>query len=91
MLAEIERHVQQPPALVVEILSDATRTRDLTVKRDLYEANGVRWYLISDPEEGRSSLLRLGTMGRYESLPSADRQEIDLCPDCRLSVDLGTP
>lgn len=84
-----QRHVEQPPAFVAEILSAATRTRDLTVKRDLYEAHGVRWYLISDPEEGRSSLLRLGTTGRYESLPSAGRQEIDLCPDCTLSIDLG--
>lgn len=83
------RHVEQPPAFVAEILSAATRTRDLTVKRDLYEAHGVRWYLISDPEEGRSSLLRLGTTGRYESLPSVGRQEIDLFPGCTLSIDLG--
>ena len=84
-----QRHVEQPPALVAEILSAATRGRDLTVKRALYEASGVRWYLIIDPDEGESSLLRLGKAGRYEALPASGRREIDLCPDCTLSIDLG--
>ena len=84
-----QRHVEQPPALVAEILSEATRTRDLTVKRDLYEQHGVRWYLIIDPDQGRSSLLRLGSLGRYEPLSAVGRHSIDLCPDCTLSLDLG--
>ena len=83
-----KRHVEQPPALVVEILSAATRSRDQIVKRELYEANGVRWYLMIDPDEDRSSLLRLGQAGRYEVLPTSGRQDIDLCPDCTISLSL---
>lgn len=83
------RHVEQAPALVVEILSAATRERDLTVKRDLYEAHGVRWYVIIDPDEGHSTPLRLGHSGRYEPLTASGRQLIDLCPDCTLPLDLG--
>ena len=82
-------HVEQAPALVVEILSAATRERDLTVKRNLYEAHGVRWYLIIDPDEGHSMLLRLGHSGRYEPRTASGRQLIDLCPDCTLPLDLG--
>jgi Uma2 family endonuclease len=81
------RHVEQAPALVVEILSAATRERDLTVKRDLYEAQGVRWYAIIDPDEGRSTILRLGESGRYESREASGGQQIDLCPDCTLAVE----
>jgi Uma2 family endonuclease len=81
------RHVEQPPALVAEILSAATRDRDLTVKRELYETHGVRWYLIIDPDAGESVLLRLGKAGRYESFPASGVREIDLCPDCTLAVD----
>lgn len=84
-----ERHVERPPALVAEILSAATRDRDLTVKRELYAANGVRWYLIIDPDGAESSLLRLGDTGRYESLPVRGRCEIELCPDCTIAVDFG--
>ena len=84
-----QRHVEHPPALVVEILSAATRSRDLTVKRELYEASGVRWYLVSDPDEGASSLLRLGAAGRYEALPAVGTHAIDLCPEYTLSIDFG--
>ncbi len=83
------RHVEQAPALVVEILSAATRERDLTVKRDLYVTHGVRWYLIIDPDEGHSVLLRLGASGRYEPRAASGRQAIDLCPDCTLPLELG--
>ena len=82
-----QRHVEQAPALVVEILSAATRQRDQTVKRDLYEANGVRWYVIIDPDEGGSTLLVLGDSGRYEARSASGRQKIDLCPDCTLLLE----
>ncbi|MFM7206375.1 MAG: Uma2 family endonuclease [Planctomycetaceae bacterium] len=85
------QHVEHPPALVVEILSAATRERDLAVKRDLYETRGVGWYLIVDPDGAESSLLRLGPNGRYEPLPADGRHEIDLCPECTVVVDLTTP
>ena len=37
------------PDMVVEILSYSTRKRDITIKKDIYEANGVREYWIVDP------------------------------------------
>jgi Uma2 family endonuclease len=84
-----ERHVEHPPALIAEILSAATRTRDLTVKRDLYEAQGVRWYLVIDPDEGQSMLMRLGESGRYESSRAVGLRDVELCADCMLSLDFG--
>ena len=37
------------PDLVVEILSKSTKKRDVTIKKDTYEAQGVREYWIVDP------------------------------------------
>lgn len=37
------------PDMVVEVLSRSTKKRDLTVKKDIYEANGVHEYWIVDP------------------------------------------
>ncbi|MBQ7199351.1 MAG: Uma2 family endonuclease [Selenomonadaceae bacterium] len=37
------------PDMVVEVLSPSTRVRDLTVKKDAYESNGVKEYWIVDP------------------------------------------
>ena len=37
------------PDMVVEVLSKSTRKKDLTVKKDSYEKNGVKEYWIVDP------------------------------------------
>ena len=37
------------PDMVVEVLSYSTRRKDITVKKDTYEASGVREYWIVDP------------------------------------------
>lgn len=41
--------VHGAPDMVVEVLSYSTRKKDLTVKKDTYEAQGVREYWIIDP------------------------------------------
>lgn len=84
-----ERHVEEPPVLIVEILSAATRDRDLTIKRELYEAKHVAWYGIVDPDEGQSTLLQLDAKGLYQPVPFADVQEIQICPDCVVKLDFG--
>lgn len=38
------------PDMVVEVLSKATKKRDVTVKKDAYEASGVKEYWIVDPK-----------------------------------------
>ena len=37
------------PDMVVEVLSKSTKKKDLTVKKDIYEKNGVKEYWIIDP------------------------------------------
>ena len=46
-----EKNVVEAPDLVIEILSEATKTIDRTSKKILYEQNEVREYWIVDPQE----------------------------------------
>lgn len=86
---EPERHVERVPALVVEVLSEATRERDLHAKLELYREQGVHWYLIIDPDAARVRALRLAD-GRYEERIDGESQTpvaIDLCATCTLRFD----
>ena len=42
-------NINGAPDMVVEVLSKSTRKRDLTIKKDIYERNGVKLYWIIDP------------------------------------------
>jgi Uma2 family endonuclease len=42
--------VHGPPDLVIEILSPSTKSRDLTIKKDIYETAGVKEYWLVDPD-----------------------------------------
>jgi Uma2 family endonuclease len=56
--------IQRPLLLAVEILSPATRSKDLLFKRGLYEEAGVGSYWIVDPEQEELTVLEL-VDGRY--------------------------
>ncbi|CAN5525912.1 Uma2 family endonuclease [soil metagenome] len=48
------------PILVVEVLSDSTRRRDLRQKRDFYLDAGVAEYWVLDPEARTAHVVRRG-------------------------------
>lgn len=54
-----------PLLLAVEVLSPSTRSKDLLLKRGLYEDSGVQSYWIVDPDEPSVTVLELAD-GRYE-------------------------
>ena len=45
-----DRGCNGAPDLVIEILSPGNSSKEMKIKKDLYEENGVREYLIIDPE-----------------------------------------
>jgi len=74
-----ETHVSGAPDLVVEILSESTRKRDVTTKRRIYERYGVRFYWIVDPEEETVRVFALHE-GKYpEPVTLRTGQELS-CP-----------
>ena len=57
-----------PPDLVVEILSEATWMKDRNVKYPKYEAEGIPYYLIVDPDIQTVEIYKL-VDGRYQRQP----------------------
>jgi len=55
----IERGVDGPPDLLIEVLSPSNRGHDLLTKRSLYARAGVREYWLVDPEARTIEILTL--------------------------------
>ena len=58
-----EDSIHGPPDLVVEILSASTARRDRTVKRHLYQRQGVGEYWIVDPDARQVEVWRFAAGG----------------------------
>lgn len=93
-----EGHLTEPPAMIVEILSAATRDRDLSFKRSLYAAHGVARYLTLDadvPDRPAATLRHHATPAspspsttafNAPQTPTAPTT-IKLCPACTITMD----
>ena len=53
------------PDMVVEVLSRSTKKNDLTIKKDIYESNGVKEYWIINPWE-KSVAVYILRDGKFE-------------------------
>ncbi len=59
------RNVQGPPALVIEVMSPSTRSRDERLKRDLFNRVGVREYWLANPDTNVVSIRRRDEGGHF--------------------------
>ena len=76
-----DKHVRGAPEIVIEIGSPATRKRDETVKRRLYERSGVSEYWVVDPDLDTIRVYRSvrGRFGRPTDL-SAEASDVLTSP-----------
>ncbi len=83
------RYLDRPPVLVLEVLSPATERLDREYKRDRYAREGMRHYLIADPDRRRLTAFTLDG-GRYRSVADTadDTLRFDLGP-CRATIDVA--
>lgn len=81
--------VNGAPDLIFEILSPGTQRKDRWEKKELYERNGVREYILVDPDGSYMEQYVLQSNGKYDSgkalgkeetlvLSSLDNLEMDL-------------
>ena len=81
-----DRHVERTPALVVEVLSPSTAQRDRTFKFDLYRDQGVKHYLILDPEKNSVDVYALDDSGQYVAQVVGSTIDLNLCGDCQWKI-----
>lgn len=70
-----DKHIHGAPALVIEILSPGTRKRDQTLKRQLFDREGVREYWMVDPDGNRVIVYRRAADGSFPLVNTLDANE----------------
>ena len=80
----VEKHLEYAPVWIVEILSASTAFRDQLVKKEMYGSQGVRYYLVADPDKKQITVYEL-VNGEYQ-VKSDSR--FDLTGHCSLDLDI---
>ncbi len=79
-----ERYIDKPPKLIVEVLSPSSKLRDEKVKFELYEKEGVEYYILVDPDTFE--------VRAYENSPKGYRRMREFLfriHDCDFSVNFN--
>ena len=77
----IKKYLDFPPTLVVEILSPSTALKDRHTKYEIYQQQGVLYYLIADTDKQSIEVYHL-VNGEYVLQPPTTTPEITLSTDC---------
>lgn len=76
-----------PPVLVVEVLSPSTAMKDRHNKYEIYQAQGIKYYIIVDPDLQEAEVYVL-TDGEYKmTVKGKDIQHSFLLEECTADID----
>ena len=79
------------PPLIVEVLSKSTALKDVTSKFELYQREGVLFYIIVEPHTELSDIFRL-TDGKYQLIKKATREDeylFEYGEECSTKIDFA--
>jgi len=85
-----KQYFSKTPPIVVEVLSKATALKDVTSKFDLYEREGVAYYIIIEPESEISDIFKR-IDGKYVLQTKATKEDsYDFeWEECKTKVDFS--
>ncbi len=83
-----EANLEGPPDLAVEILSPATKAKDLELKKKTYAHFGIQEYWVVDPDTGTVEVLTWSAAGyvKIETYGKLDRLSSPLFPQLELPL-----
>ncbi len=80
-------YLTKAPKIIFEILSSSTAKKDETVKFDLYEAEGVQYYILVYPDDLKAKAYTLKE-GKYRKIADFTHEKLDFEDiDCDLELD----
>jgi len=85
---EQESYITKAPKIIFEVLSKSTASKDRGLKYDLYEAEGVSYYVIVNPFENMAKVYTLNSEGNYMKVADAQKDAVDfVLNECTFTFD----
>ena len=86
---EHELYLTKAPKIIVEILSPSTAKKDETVKFDIYEAEGVQYYILVYPNDLKAKVYSLKE-GKYIKVGDYTHEVLEFDDiKCSMSLDFA--
>jgi Uma2 family endonuclease len=87
---QYEAYIVKAPKIIFEVLSKSTASKDLNLKYDLYEQEGVNYYVIVDPNDSIAKVYKLNSEGRYMKVSDAHNETVKFDLDeCSFTFDFS--
>ncbi|MEW6220560.1 MAG: Uma2 family endonuclease [Thermodesulfobacteriota bacterium] len=84
-----DERVERTPAVIFEIVSKGSADKDESLKYELYEQEGVPYYVLLYPDRRLAKIYRL-TQGRFGRMADASEETVDFAlPSCTLAFDFS--
>ena len=84
------QYLTQAPEIIFEILSPSTAKKDEGIKFELYQKEGVKYYVIVNPETSVAKVFKLTDDGRLIKKIDAKNDSVSLSiEDCKLVFDFS--
>ena len=82
-------YIVRPPKIVFEVLSPSSIIKDINLKFQLYEREGVLYYVIVDPKEKIAKVYRWSE-GRYVKVGDFSNESVTFdIGECNIDFDFG--
>ncbi|RUM70697.1 MAG: Uma2 family endonuclease [Sulfurovum sp.] len=87
---EHEAYLTKAPKIIVEVLSPSTVKKDETVKFDIYEAEGVQYYILVYPNDLKAKVYSLNKEGKYIKVSDFTHEVLSFDDlECEISLDFA--
>ncbi len=84
-----ENYIDFAPTVIFEILSPSTQKKDRTLKYDLYEDEGVKYYVIVSPEDEQVEVFQLNGKAYELKLKTGTEKFVFNLEDCSVEFDFS--
>lgn len=84
------QYLTRAPQLIIEILSPSIAHKDRTLKFDLYEREGVRWYIMVNPVDNVAHIFER-IEGKYRKTTDATIETLafTITEGCQVEIDFN--